>query len=188
MTVMGHDNAAGILLNKEDLSEVIKKCNEKLPIDQLCTIHTVDWEIEAKKLKKEYVQEVAENYAVFGNTVPEPLFAIKDLKINASKINGYGENNSFIRFIYNGVVFTKKYCSLTDFEVMTMRDRSTLGVNKKDLKLNLICQFVLNSWEDKINPEVKILYFDVEEDKNGSGIVEKAKVKQIDLDDDDFDF
>lgn len=188
MTVMGHDNAAGVFLNKEDLSEVIKKCNEKLPLSELCTIHTVDWEIEAKKLKKSFVQEVAENYMVFGNTVPEPLFAITDLRINASQINGYGDNNTFIRFVNNGIVFTKKYCSLTDYDVMTMRDRSVLGVNKKDLKLNLICQFVLNSWEDKVNPEVKILYFDVEEDKNGSGVVKTTKAKKQILDNDDFDW
>lgn len=203
MTVMGHDNAAGIFLKKEELDDVIKKCNEKLPIDKLCTIHTVDWEIEARKLKKEYVQEVAENYEVFGNTVPEPLFAIKDLKINASKINGYGENNNFIRFVYNGIVFTKKYCSITDFDTMTMKGRNTLGTNKKDLKLNLICQFVLNSWEDKVNPEVKILYFDVQEDKtsgvnNGKNSIDdfdeefetiekKSKKKQV-IDDDDFDW
>lgn len=188
MTVMGHDNAAGIFLNKEDLPEVIKKCNEKLPLSELCTIHTVDWEIEAKKLKKSFVQEVAENYMVFGNTVPEPLFAITGLKINASQINGYGDNNTFIRFVYNGIVFTKKYCSLTDYDIMTMRDRNIIGVNKKDLKLNLICQFVLNSWEDKVNPEVKILYFDVEEDKNGSGVAKISKAKKQVLNDDDFDW
>ena len=187
MHCAGHDNAAGVFLKKEELDSVIKKCNEKLPIDQLCTIHTVDWQIEASKLKKEYVQEVAENYAVFGNTVPEPLFAITNLRINASKINGYGDNNSFIRFSYNGIPFIKKYCALTDYDTMTLRDRSVLGVNKKDLKLNLICQFILNSYEDKINPEVKILYFDVVEEKNGDKNIE-TKTKTKIIDDDDFDW
>ena len=86
---------------------------------------------------------------------------------------------------------------------MTMKGRNTLGTNKKDLKLNLICQFVLNSWEDKVNPEVKILYFDVQEDKtsgvnNGKNSIDdfdeefetiekKSKKKQV-IDDDDFDW
>lgn len=166
VTVMGHDNAGGVLLQKDKLDEVIKKCNEMMPIDQLCTIHTVDWEIPADKLKREYVQEVAENYAVFGSTVPEPLFAITDLHINASKINGYGERNNFIRFVHNNVVYVKKYCSASDYDDMTMKGRSSLGINKKNLVLNIIGQFVLNAWEDKINPEVKILYFDVQEDKD----------------------
>lgn len=187
MEVKGHDNAGGVFLRKDALESVIKKCNEMLPVEELCTIHTVDWEIPASKLKKEYVQEVAENYAVFGSTVPEPLFAISDLRINASKINGYGENNNFIRFVHNGIVYVKKYCSASDFDTMTMKDRSVLGVNKKNLKLNIIGQFVLNSWEDKINPEVKILYFDVCEDTD---VIEEenTKSKKKSVDDDDFDW
>ena len=187
MEVKGHDNAGGVFLRKDALESVIKKCNEMLPVDELCTIHTVDWEIPANKLKREYVQEVAENYAVFGSTVPEPLFAISDLRINASKINGYGENNNFIRFVHNGIVYVKKYCSASDFDTMTMKDRSVLGVNKKNLKLNIIGQFVLNSWEDKINPEVKILYFDVCEDTD---VVEEedTKPKKKSVVDDDFDW
>jgi single-stranded-DNA-specific exonuclease len=183
----GHSNAAGVFLRKDALDSVIKKCNEMLPVDQLCTIHTVDWEIPATKLKREYVQEVAENYAVFGSTVPEPLFAITDLKINASKIAGYGENNNFIRFVHNGIVYVKKYCSASEFDIMTMRDRGILGTNKKNLKLNIIGQFVLNSWEDKINPEVKILYFDVCEDTEAVVEEEKPKQKKKVLDD-DFDW
>ena len=190
--VRGHDNAGGVFLSKDKLKDVIAKCNEMLPLDELCTIHTVDWEIPAKKLKREYVQEVAENYAVFGSTVPEPLFAITNLKINASNIYGYGENNGFIRFVYNGIVFTKKYCAATDFDNMTLRDRRVLGVNKKNLNLNIIGQFVLNSWEDKINPEVKILYFDSCEDTDVNNdidkdIMETPKKKKKVLDD-DFDW
>jgi hypothetical protein len=122
--------------------------------------------------------------------VPEPLFAISNLKINASNINGYGENNGFIRFIYNGIVFVKKYCSATDFDNMTLKDRKVLGTNKKNLVLNIIGQFVLNSWEDKINPEVKILYFDSCEDLEGNSSceleVEDTKKKKKVLDDFDW--
>ena len=63
MHCAGHDNAEEFL-KKSDLDSVIKEVYEKLPITN-CTIHTVDWEIDASKLKKEYVQEVAENYTVF---------------------------------------------------------------------------------------------------------------------------
>ena len=45
--------------------------------------------------------------------------------------------------------------------MMTLKDRHTFGANKKNLVMNLICQFQLESWEDKIYPEVKILYYDV---------------------------
>ena len=45
-----------------------------------------------------------------------------------------------------------------------------MGKNKKDITLNLICQFVLNSWEDKITPQVKILYFDSVENVEKVGL------------------
>ena len=173
ITALGHSNAMGIIVKKKDLPSIIKKCNELMPLSSLQTIHQVDWEIPASQLKKEYVTEVAENYTVFGNGIPEPLFAITDLRINASQIHGYGEHNGFIRFVYNGIVFVKKYCPIGDYENMIMKDRKTFGTSKKNLKLNLICQFVLNVWEDKVNPEVKILFYDVEEDKGGTDSISK---------------
>lgn len=164
--VMGHNQAGGISLLKKDLDSVIDNCNKKLLLKDLCTIYPVDWEIEAKNLKKEYVLEVAENYKIWGNDIPQPTFLIKNLEINASQVMGYGDNNTFIRFVYNGITFIKKYCPSTEYNIMTLRDRNVFGINKKRLKYNIIGQFVLDKWEDKINPEVKILYYDVEEIEN----------------------
>lgn len=163
--VSGHADAAGIILKKDKLQGAIDKCNELLPIESLCTIHQVDWCIPASSLKKEWVMEVAENYAVWGSTVPEPTFAITDLRINASKIMAYGQNDNFIRFTYNGIPFIKKYCAHDDFSEMTLKTRNQIGVNKKDLIINAIVQFQLNSYDNQVLPEVKILYFDSMEDK-----------------------
>lgn len=179
VTCMGHSNAFGILFKKEEIQNIISICNQMLPLDQLCTIHTVDWEIKAKDLRKEYVEEVANNYSVFGNTVPEPVFAITDLHITADKITGYGDSNTFIRFTYNNIPFIKKYCASGEYGTMTMQDRYTFGVNKKPLILNIIGSFMLNKWEDKVIPEVKILYYDVQEDKNYI-----APEKEFDMDND----
>lgn len=49
---------------------------------------------------------------------------------------------------------------------MTLKEVNSFGPSRKNLKMNMICQFVLNSWEDKVTPEVKILYFDSVEDMN----------------------
>ena len=72
----------------------------------------------------------------------------------------------FIRFQHNGVTYIKKYCPASDYDNMTLRDRKTFGINKKNLKLNLICQFQLEVWENKTYPEVKILNYDVVEDND----------------------
>jgi len=160
----GHQSAFGVSFKKSELDNIIAKCNEMLPIDQLCTIHTVDCEIPANVLKRDFVTAVAENYAVWGSTVPEPIFAITNIKINASQITAYGENRGFIRFVHNGIVYVKKYCQYDDFDNMTLTDRNTIGANKKNLILNVIGQFTLSTWEDKVAPEIKILAFDSSED------------------------
>lgn len=177
ISCVGHENAAGVFLKKKNVDEVIEKCNEMLPLDQLKTIYPVDWEIPANEMQVRFVKEVAENYEVWGNTVPTPTFAITNLHINASQINGYGETKSFIRFQHNGITYIKKYCPATEFDMMTLKDRHTFGANKKNLVMNLICQFQLESWEDKIYPEVKILYYDVMEDKTNETPDLKSKTK-----------
>ena len=182
----GHAEAAGVQFPKVELDNIIAKCNEMMPVEQLCTIHQVDWEIEAMQLKKEYVQTVAENYNVFGSTVPEPLFAIKDLEITADKIMAYGENANFIRFVYAGIPFIKKYCKHDEFDKMTHRTRYMLGVNNTLLRLNIIGQFVLNTFDDKIIPEIKIIAFDSEpiitKTNNDETVIKETKVEVEEFD------
>ena len=161
-----HSNAGGVFLKKDKLEEAIEKCNEMLPLEDCRTIYQVDWTIPANEMQNNYVREVAENYRIWGNTVPTPTFAISNLHINASQITAYGDNKSFIRFQHNGVTYIKKYCHASDYDNMTLRDRKTFGVNKKNLVLNLICQFQLEVWENKTYPEVKILNYDVVEDND----------------------
>ena len=157
LTVQGHKEAAGITLPKAKLEEAIKKCNEIIPLDQLTTVHQVDWQMEASSLRKEYVSLVANNYDVWGSYVPEPTFAITNLRINASQIQGYGEHNTFIRFTYNDIPFIKKYCSYDDFDNLTCEDYNHIGSNRKELNINIIGQFVLSKYEDQVYPQVKIL-------------------------------
>lgn len=164
--VHGHSNAAGIRIEKTKLPEIQAKCDGLLPIDSLVTIHQVDWQVDLADLKKEYISEVAENYAIWGNTVPSPTFAITGIRVNASQITRSGPNGAktFIRFKANNISFVKKYCAAGEFDTMTMKDRVGFGVSKKNLLMNVIGEFQYEKYEDKNYPVVKILYYDVEED------------------------
>ena len=199
MTVMGHANAAGVQVKKSDLPQIIKTCNEKLPLDSLCTIHTVGWEIPATQLKQKYIDEVANNYQIWGNGVDEPVFAITGLRIKANKIFGSGNNNNFISFVYNDIFFIKKYCAASEYDNMTLRDRHVLGINKKDLELNIIGKFVVDIKDDVVTSQVKSLYYDSKEITNEEMMEEKdinpnnlnklnKNITEDDLDDDDFVF
>jgi len=173
----GHENAFGVSLAKKDLSKAIKLCNEKLKLDDLITIHEVDYEVKAENLTSKAVMKVAESYEIWGKGVPEPTFVITDIQIPAKDIIGYGENNGFIKFNYNGIDYIKKYCCKGEWEEMTLRDRNVLGENKKILRMTIIGNFVLNEWDGQRYPQIKIKYFESEE------YVPTSKNK-VDIDDD----
>ena len=191
---MGHEDAFGVSFKQSDLSEIIKKCNKKMPLSELTTVYEADWEIPASKLKNVYVQEVANNYEVFGSTVPQPLFAITGIHINASQIQAFGENNNYIRFNYNGINFSKKYCKKNEYDELTLRTRNILGVNKKELDIDIVGEFVLNYYNDETYAEVKIIDFaskevpktNTKEENFEETIVRKPRIKE-DLDE-DFDW
>lgn len=159
----GHVNAFGVSLAKKDLNKAIELCNKKLKLDDLVTIHEVDYEVKADNLTSKAVMKVAESYGIWGKGVPEPTFVITDIQISAKDIIGYGENNGFIKFNYNGIDYIKKYCCKGEWEAMTLRDRNVLGENKKMLNMTIIGNFVLNEWEGQRYPQVKIKYFESEE-------------------------
>lgn len=173
----GHPNAFGVTLDKKDLNKAIERCNEKLKLDDLVTIHEVDYEVKAENLTSKAVMKVAESYEIWGKGVPEPTFAITDIQIPAKDIIGYGDNNGFIKFNYNGIDYIKKYCCKGEWEKMTLRDRNILGENKKTLHMTIIGNFVLNEWEGQRYPQVKIKHFESEE------YVPTSKNK-VDIDDD----
>jgi len=134
-----------------------------MPLDQMTTVYTVDWEIPAKNLRREYVQEVGENYKVFGGDIPSPTFLIKGIEINASEIQAYGESKSFIRFTYNGIPFIKKFCPANEFDEMTCHEEGETGVNRKRVRLDIIGEFTLSLYENTLYPQVKIVDFGSEE-------------------------
>lgn len=172
----GHPSAFGVAIKKEDLPIAVERCNQKLKLDDLVTIHQVDYEVKADQLTSQTVLKVANSYEIWGKGVPEPSFVITNIVIPAKDIIGYGENKGFIRFTYNGVDYVKKYCCKGEWEEMTLRDRNVLGENKKTLLLTVIGNFVLNEWERQRFPQVKIKFFESNE------YIQENK--KVDIDDD----
>lgn len=179
----GHKNAMGVRLKENKIEDLIAYCNERVPKEDLVVVYDVDYAIEADELIKEEVEKIAESYHIWGGDVPEPMFLIKNLRINASDVNGYGERNNFILFKHKGLSFIKKYCPQGEYETMTLRGLHTIGKNTKNLIYNIIGTFTLNVWEDNVVPQVKIHYYDVEEDKGYKDLIKSAL-----MEDEDFDF
>lgn len=175
----GHPNAFGVELRKTNLNTVIAECNKRLKSSDLITIYEVDYEVKAKNLTNKMISQVANAYKIWGNRIEEPSFVITDIQIPAKEIVGYGDHNGFIKFKYNDIDYIKKYCSKTDFDSMTLKDRNTLGENKKLLDMIIIGNFTLNEYDGQVYPQVRIQQYSSKE-----YIPDKSK-KTID---DDFIF
>ena len=52
-----HSNAFGIEIKKDKIQELTEYCNEHLKLSDLVTIHEVDYEVPAKKLKEKLKQK-----------------------------------------------------------------------------------------------------------------------------------
>lgn len=178
----GHKNAMGIKVKEDKIEELINYCNERVSKEDLVIVYDVDYAIEAEELIKEEVEKVANHYYIWGGDVPEPMFLIQNLHINASEVKGYGERNGFIMLKYKDISFIKKYCPQGEYEAMTLRGLHTIGENKKNLIYNIIGTFTLNVWEDNVLPQIKIHYYDVREDKGYEELIKPT------IDDDDFIF
>jgi len=165
----GHASAFGIEIDKDKVDLVSEKCNELIKPEDLITIYPVDYEINANQLTEKMVQEVANAYEIWGNKVDEPVFVITDINIPAKEITGYGENNGFIKFNYNGIDYIKKYCLKDDYDNMTLTDRHMLGINNKKLHMTVIGNFTLNFYEGNKYPQVRINKFYSEELKQNNG-------------------
>jgi single-stranded-DNA-specific exonuclease len=174
----GHDNSFGVTLPANNLPALLDYFDERYPLSSLQTVYTVDYEVKGMRLRPKDVERVANNYAVWGNqTVPEPLFAVTDIYIDAKDIHSCGESGLYIRFTYNGVDYIKKYCRSTEYNDITLRDRHVMGENRKHLKLTVLGNFSLNEWEGERYPQVVIQHWYSEE-----------VTANTTLDDDDDDF
>jgi single-stranded-DNA-specific exonuclease len=177
----GHDNSFGVELDSKNLNAVLEYVDTAYPVAEMSTVYTVDYEVKGNRLHAKDVERVAENYAVWGNqTVPEPLFAVTDILVDASDIKRCGDTGLFIRFSYNGVGYIKKYCRTGEYDEITRRDRHVMGENRKHLKLTVLGNFSLNEWEGERHPQVVIQQWYSEE--------VTASNSQEDEDDDDFIF
>ena len=133
-------------------------------------------------MKEKNVIEIASAYNIWGGCISNPKILIKNLLINNMEINGVGKEGSnykgYISFIYNGIKFTKKYCNKDDYENMMCRPEEWFGETPEQIiKMDLLCEFYADKYEDEIYYNVKIRDFYCEA-VEFVGRVDKTRVKK----------
>lgn len=114
-TLGGHPNAFGFAIAKSELRPTIEEVNKAYPFDQGNLRTPVSYEIKAKDLTNSLVKSIGKHYALWGNHVNEPVFAITDVKAKTNDIESY-KNGQTIVVKSNGIKYVKKYCGGGEYD------------------------------------------------------------------------
>lgn len=132
----GHDNAFGVEISKENMDILNSIFNEKLKDVNFEISHSIDYILTGKNLRVAQIESIAELDLLWGNFIEEPLFLIKDIKINSGQVK---KNGLTVSFEYNGVTFNKVFATNSFIDEFTLGKER--GLVNADLSIDIICKF-----------------------------------------------
>lgn len=108
--VTGHDNSAGVEVQKKDLPRLIKRINKVM--ENVNTVEPsidIDCIIDLKEISFKQMNEILDLKMLWNSFCPKPQFLIKDKEINIKDIrNPYP---TLLAFEIDGIQFKKEFCS-----------------------------------------------------------------------------
>ena len=150
----GHQGAFGIEIPVENIELTRQWLNEQLADVSMEKIYDVDFELDASDLTISMFQVLDQNKTLWGHGVKEPLFAIKNLYIDAYTAKICGKSNNTIQ-IYDtdtDVKYVMFFC--TGNEELYKWINNNWGDDKAEV--TIIGTLGLNLYEGKLTPQVYI--------------------------------
>lgn len=136
---LGHSNAFGFSINKKELIKANNIFNEKLEGIEIDRRTEVDYIFN--NINLEDVISIAEYQDLWSNSLKEPKFVIRNIKINSDEIKKIG-TSTYI-FNINKVNFTKFFGSKNWIDNIIKKQDNPFG--DVNLELEILCTFRKNS-------------------------------------------
>ena len=143
--VQGHDNAAGVVFELENL-EKIKKCTENVEYEEYSI--EVDNIYEGSALISD-IYLINNNKELFRNGVVPPLFAVKNLLVTPQ--NAKWSKNT-LRINIDGVTYIKFKVSEEEYTEL---------IETPNCKINIVGTFDVNEWNGRQFPQMQIEEYEV---------------------------
>lgn len=143
--VQGHDNAAGVVFELENL-EKIKKCTENVEYEEY-SIEVDNMYEGSAPISDIYL--INNNKELFRNGVVPPLFAVKNLLVTPQ--NAKWSKNT-LRINMDGVTYIKFKVSEEEYTEL---------IETPNCKINIVGTFDVNEWNGRQFPQMQIEEYEV---------------------------
>lgn len=166
-SVLGHDNAAGVKIKKENVPKAIADCNELLKNVTMSKEIVVDFDFDYSRLTVALPKTMYEMHKIWAQGISEPYFYIRNIPLAHSGCAPMGKNGNmwkysdeekgidFVCFADNGRLIDWIEDSFEDDEVVTF-----YGDNYTKI-INAVCRLSLNQYGNKVTPQAQIVDFEV---------------------------
>ena len=148
MKVDGHPGAFGCEISFENTNKLFQILSTMKKIDE--PTYYVYHVYDASQLHDQIIKNIAKYDEVWGNTVSEPIFLIKNVPCNKYNINLIGSKQNKIEFMYHNIKFTKQTKSRSLAKLY--KDILSVGDN---IKFDVVGRFGIDSKNGKC-PQVII--------------------------------
>jgi len=149
--VEGHPGAFGVEISFKNTNRLFSLLSTMNKIDEP-TYHIYQI-YESSNLHDQIIKNIAKYDYVWGNTVSEPLFLIKNVPCNKYNLHLIGAKQNKIEFTYHNIKFTKqtKGSSLSTLykEILNLGDNVKFDIVGKftlDMKCNKCPQVIVEDW------------------------------------------
>lgn len=148
MKVDGHPGAFGCEITFENTNKLFQILSTMKKIDE--PTYYVYHVYDASQLHDQIIKNIAKYDGVWGNTVSEPIFLIRNVPCNKYNINLIGSKQNKIEFMYHNIKFTKQTKSRSLAKLY--KDILSVGDN---IKFDIVGRFTIDTKNGKC-PQVII--------------------------------
>ena len=146
--VQGHDNAAGVVFDKNSIGLIREKCRNIEPEE---FYYEVDY-IYENKADKNHIYQIHNASHIFKSGIPNPQFAVKNMKLDANQI-AWSKNT--LRIKLDGVTYIK---------FKTPKEEYLKLIENDEITMDLIGTFSVNEWNNMKFPQMMISEYEVIDD------------------------
>ena len=158
-SVLGHDNAAGVKIKKENVPKAIADCNELLKDVTMSKAIVVDFDFDYNRLTVALPKTMYEMHKVWAQGIPEPYFYIRNIPLAHSGCAPMGKNGNMWKYSdeEKGIDFV---CFADNGRMIEWINNDFYG-GQEEKYINAVCRLSLNQYGNKVTPQAQIVDFEV---------------------------